>query len=298
MTDLLIVDDSPLVEQVDTEYEEDAEGEKEQPDEVDEEEELDGEVTQSVATDDRASADYSLPEENRDVWKNFGYGSEAGRALRKLYAGSSKDAAARVSYPRMVSPARKWEPQAAPQKACPQRAHIPVPKSVRPRLDRDDPKNWYVPAPGRKPASEILAELDSYKPTRPKLVPGRDQGAEKRGLQDKFRYAGGNAMPIGAMGHVPKGEVPDIAACRQVKIERWDHIDESGLTKEQRGIFSDLTSAVQDKQNRLKELDVQDNADPKPGKAKTQRNREALQLQNDIQSHVRDIDRLLEISEE
>ena len=47
------------------------------------EEDLESDATGSAA----GAADYVLPEENRDVWRNFGYENEAGRALRKLYGG-------------------------------------------------------------------------------------------------------------------------------------------------------------------------------------------------------------------
>lgn len=286
----------PVEAEVDTEFEDDLLEEQQLPHEV--EEDLESDATGSAA----GAADYVLPEENRDVWRNFGYENEAGRALRKLYGGiGQKGGAARVSYPKLNSCTRRWEPQAAAQKPCPQRAHVSVPKSVRPRIDRDDPKYWsYMhPVPGRKPEAEIRAEMKAEQPEQPRLKPGRDQAAEKHSLQDKFRYAGGNAMPSGAMGNVAKGEVPDPAVCRKVLPERWDHVDETGLTKEQRNIFTDLTTTIQDKQARLDEIDIQDAAEQgaKQSKAKTQRNREALQLQNDIQGCVRDIDKLLEMTE-
>jgi hypothetical protein len=292
MTDLSPLDNRglPGAAEIDTDYE----------DHVDEAYGVAHEVEEDLE-DDAGAADYKVPEENRDVWKNFGCETEAGRALRRLYGGTKqKDAASRVSYPRLISPARRWEPQVAKQKPCPQRAHVTVPRGRRPTFDRDDPRNWYIPAPGRKPAAEILAEMEAHKHVRPSMEAGRDQAVEKRNLQDKFRYAGGNAMPSGAMGHVPKGEVPDPKASRRQLPERWDHIDETGLTKEQRGIFADLTQAVQEKQARLAEIDAQDaaEANAKPNKSKTQRNREALQLENDIKRCVGDIDKLLQISEE
>jgi hypothetical protein len=264
-----------------------------------EEEEPPCEVDEEDDTPD--ATDYVVPEQNKDVWKNFGYDNPAGRALRKLYAGAGqKDAASRVSYPRQILAGQRFDPAAAalkPQKACPQRAHVAVPKSRRAPIDRDDPRYWYVPAPGRKPESEIRAEMEAHRPQRPNLKEGRDQVAEKNGLNNRFRYAGGNAMPPGAMGHVPKGEMPDAASVRRPLEDRWDHVDESGLTREQRGIFSDLTAAIADKQQRLAALDAQEVADSKPSKAKTARNREALSLQNDIQRCLADIDKLLEITE-
>lgn len=287
----------PVEPEVEEEFEDEGADEQEEQHPYEVEEELDAEATFSAGA---GAVDYVLPEENKEVWKNFGYENEAGRALRKLYGGlGQKGAAARISYPKLNSAARRWEPQAAAQKACPQRAHVAVPKSVRPRIDRDDPKYWYTPAPGRKPEAEIRAEMQAQRPEVPALKKGRDQAAEKHNLQDRFRYGGGNAMPSGAMGNVAKGEVPDPAAAKQAMPERWDHVDDTGLTKEQRNIFTDITTTIQDKQARLAEIDVMDAAEQseKPTKAKTQRNREALQLQNDIQGCVRDMDKLLEITE-
>lgn len=290
------------VHEVETDYEECG------ADDVEDEEEL-GEVEEELESEANApaghchpnnnSTDYAVPEDNRDVWKNFGCETEAGRALRRLYAGTQQKAAAsRVSYPRMISPARKWEPKAAERKACPQRAAVAVPKpGGRRAIDRDDPRYWRIPAPGRKPASEILAEMEANKPERPDLVPGRNQAAVKQDLQDRFQFCGGNAMPKGAMGYVTKGQVPDAKLVRRELPERWDHVDESGLTREQREIFVELTKAIQYKQGRLAEIDALDaaSAEQKPTKAKTERNREALQLENDIQTYIKDLDKLLQM---
>jgi len=260
------------------------------------EEELESEARTQLPTD----TDYTLPTENRDIWRNFGHGSEAGRALRKLYASTGqKDAASRVSYPRLASPATRWQPSAGPSKPCPQRAAVRVPAPLkRPGLDRDDPRNWRVPLPGRKPAAEILAEMERSKPSKPNLEPGRDQAAAKRGLQDRFRYCGGRALPKGVMGNVADADMPDPEDVRKYLPERWDHIDESGLTREQREIFVEITKAISYKQSRLKEIDAEEKADPVPSKAKTNRNKEALQLQNDINRCVSDIDKLLELTEQ
>lgn len=279
------------VQEVDTEYE-DEKQEEEDPQEVDEE--LD---SQDVADAGNNSTDYVVPEQSKEVWKNFGCDTEAGRMLRKLYSSGShvKDASSRVSYPRLVSPARRWEPKSAPRKPCPQRAPVSVPKPQRRSIDPDDPRYWRVPIPCRKPAAEIFAEMQDQRPEKPNLPQGRDQAAVKQDLQDRFRYCGGRALPEGAMGHVPRAELP--AAVARAPKDHATRIDESGLTVEQREIFVELTRAIQYKQERLAELDTENAADPKASKAKTSRNREALQLQNDIQRCLNDIDTLLTITE-
>lgn len=294
------------VQEVDTEYEEEHE-EAHYPDPPAEEVVEEWEAAPSEPASTSATTDYAVPEENRDVWKNFGCDTEAGRMLRRLYGGmQQKEMASRVSYPRLVSPARRLsEPKAPPPKPCPQRAVVQVPRPMARRVDPDDPKNWRAPLPGRKPASIILAEMEAGVPKRPDLPSGRDQAAEKRSLQDRFRYGGGQALPPGAMGNVPKGEMPPARASSvgaRRKEQQLRHQRESGMTAEQREIFQELTLAVKSKQARLAELDAADAAEKasgqKPSKASTERNKEALQLQNDIESCVRGIDTLLSITED
>mmetsp|Transcript_61049 Transcript_61049/g.101319 ORF Transcript_61049/g.101319 Transcript_61049/m.101319 type:complete len:297 (+) Transcript_61049:86-976(+) len=282
------------IQEVDTEYEEDKE-EEEELEEV--EEELDSQDAGDAGQDGNNSTDYVVPEQSKEVWKNFGCDTEAGRMLRRLYSSGShvKDASSRVSYPRLVSPARRWEPKSAPRKPCPQRAPVNVPKAPRRSIDPDDPRYWRVPVPCRKPASEIFAEMEEQRPQKPNLPEGRDQAAVKRDLQDRFRYCGGKAMPEGAMGHVPKGELPP-SVVRPAK-DHATQVDENGMTEEHREIFLELTRAVQYKQARLAELDRENAAEPKASRAKTNRNKEALQLQNDIQRCLTDIDTLLAITE-
>mmetsp|Transcript_7835 Transcript_7835/g.18259 ORF Transcript_7835/g.18259 Transcript_7835/m.18259 type:complete len:309 (+) Transcript_7835:61-987(+) len=240
----------------------------------------------------------STPSSNRpvEVWKQFGCETEAGRALRKLYGnlGQSK-AAARISYPKLTAQ-RKPEPIAAP-KACPQRARVSVPKpGQRPSLDPDDPRNWRMPVGGRKPGQQILEEMQAAKPEKPNLVEGRDHAAEKSRLQDKFRYCGSNAMPKGAMGYVPKGEMPKALPRQQERLDSYD--EAAGMTVEQRQILEELVQAMQRKQQRLKEIDAENAAEEgKLSKVRTVRNKEALQLQNDIQGLTADIDLLLKLAE-
>eukprot|EP00927_Polykrikos_kofoidii_P008373 TRINITY_DN13476_c0_g1_i1.p1 TRINITY_DN13476_c0_g1~~TRINITY_DN13476_c0_g1_i1.p1 ORF type:complete len:333 (-),score=82.60 TRINITY_DN13476_c0_g1_i1:42-1040(-) len=251
--------------------------------------------TASGAASVADSGDYAVPEGNREVWKQFGTNTEAGRMLRRLYGGSMGSGASKVSYPRLPSPSTRWEHQPAPRKPCPQRTAVKVPRPNRiSQLDREDPRNWHVPMGGRRPAHEILAEMESAKPERPNLPRGRDQNTEKQGLQDNFTYCGGKMMPEGAMGYVPKSEMPK-AAPNKAKERR--QIDENGMTAEQREIFEELTLAVKYKQERIAEIDAEQKRDPKPSKAKTDRNKEALQLRNDIQECLANIDKLLELTE-
>lgn len=242
----------------------------------------------------RPSQDYTVRESSKEVWKNFGCNTEAGRLLRRLYTTKGPaDAASKVSYPRLESPMSRWEPKAGPRKPCPQRAHVKVPRPTRaPRYDPDDPKNWRVPLPGRKPESEIRAEMEAQAPEVPNMPQGRNQAAEKAGLQHKFQFCGGRAMPKGAMGNVEAGASPEAL----VKEDRRS-LDDNGMNAEHREIFEELMLAVKRKQERIAEIDAQDAADnAKPSKEKTARNKEALELRNDIDRCLKDIDKLMDLT--
>jgi len=106
-------------------------------------------------------------------------------------------------------------------------------------------------------------------------------------------------MPKGAMGHVPQGALPEPAPAQSALRAEEDRrlAVETGMTREQREMFQDLTTEVKYKKERLAEIDAEDEADPKPSKARTGRNKEALQLQNDVARCLGDMDRLLEITE-
>mmetsp|Transcript_47009 Transcript_47009/g.125584 ORF Transcript_47009/g.125584 Transcript_47009/m.125584 type:complete len:359 (-) Transcript_47009:243-1319(-) len=246
-----------------------------------------------------AGGDYQVSEGNRDVWKVFGCDTKAGRALRGLYGSGNRvqDANSKVSYPRLESPATRWEPKKQPRKPCPQQAAVRVPRpNAFTRLDRDDPRNWpaELPCPKRKPAAEILAEMQAARPEIPdNMARGRDNASEKQRLQDHFRYCGGNMMPKGAMGHVPAGEVPKVSE----RAEARGQVDLNGMTAEHREIFQELVLAVQRKQARIDEIDAADQADTKPSRKKTERNKEALELKNAIGVCLKDIDRLLALTE-
>lgn len=252
------------------------------------------------------TADYALPEKNKEVWKNFGCDTEAGRMLRKLYkAGGAKDAASKVSYPKLASPASRWEPAPRAKPAAP-KAVVRYPRAAYPKRDMDDPKNWpAAPIPCRRPAQDIFAELEAEQARIRRagapvdLPKGRDQTAEKQGLQDRFHFCGGRAMPPGAMGHVPAGALPPTGGAARAAAGREDRkrIDENGFNAEQREIFQELISAVQRKQARIAEIDQEEAKDPRPSKAKTARNKEALELKNEVDRDLKDIDKLLQLTE-
>lgn len=308
-----------MAPEVETEFEDDGElepqhapeyqGELEELDEELDEEEPDGSPASeeaSPSTGPRSTGDYNVPSANREVWKTFGCDTEAGRALRKLYQGPlQKQSASKVEYPRLPSPSQRWEPRPLVKKPCPQKAPVRVPRRSAPAANPDDPKNWHFPAPGRRPAAEILAELEEAlrAPERPNLAPGRDRDAEKVDLQDRFRYGGSRAMPPSAMGYVPNGAACDqgdlkkaAAGARAARQERR-RIGLDGLNAEQREIFEELLEAVKRKQARIKEITTENAADPKPGKAKVLRDREATELRNDVDRDLRDIEKLLELTE-
>jgi len=152
--------------------------------------------------------------------------------------------------------------------------------------------------PCRKPAAQIFAEMEASKPQAPPLKPGRDQAVEKHNLQDRFQYCGGNAMPRGAMGYVEPGELPKAVPRKKVDPGREPANDGSNMTVEQRDMFEGLMRDVKMAQARLAELEAAEVRDPQPSKAKTARNKEALNLQNAISAHMRDIDKLLEITDQ
>lgn len=301
--------------EVDTDVEDEAEGgaaAEGQAEEVEEDLVSEGDTPQPVrdgsadpmrhsGRESAASADlgdYTVPEASRDVWKKFGCNTESGRLLRRLYAsrGGASEMASKVAYPRLQSPSRPWEPQVAPRKPCPQRASVRLPRPSRATPDPEDPRNWREPLyGGRKPGHQIRLEMELSRPQVPSLPKGRDSSVEKRNLQDKFRYCGGRAMPKGAMGHVPMAAslpkaLPNPAAERRRR-------GEDGLNAEEREIFEELALAIKRKQARLEELDAESTADPRPSKARTTRNREALELQNDIASCARDIEKLLQLTD-
>eukprot|EP00931_Biecheleriopsis_adriatica_P104418 TRINITY_DN79092_c0_g1_i1.p1 TRINITY_DN79092_c0_g1~~TRINITY_DN79092_c0_g1_i1.p1 ORF type:complete len:350 (+),score=90.01 TRINITY_DN79092_c0_g1_i1:57-1106(+) len=254
----------------------------------------------------QATGDYVMPEQNKEVWKQFGCDTEAGRMLRKLYKGVGvKEAASKVSYPRLPSPARRWEPAPRAKPAAP-KAVVRVPRAAVPRRDMDDPRQWPAPPiPCRRPAREILAELEADQARlrvagAPRDLPrGRDQDVEKQGLQDRFQYCGGRMMPKGSMGHVSAGSLPPSGMAAKAAAMREDRkkLDENGFNAEQREIFEELISGVRRKQARVAEIDEADRLDPKPSKAKTALNKEALELRNAIDRDLRDIDKLLELTE-
>lgn len=298
--------------EVETEFEDDREEDEEEegqePPEVEEELGEEGydsgydEVTPSAASQDTGET-YAVPEVNTEVWKKFGCDTEAGRALRKLYAplGTAGAAgASKVSYPRLKSPAERWQPKPKAKGACPQRAPVRVPAPVRFKpLDRDDPKNWRIPVPCRKPGEQILAEMAAEVPQAMPHVPGRNQAKEKRDLADRFQFCGGRMMPKGAMGHaehsedLPKLEGPNM----RERSEARNAVDDNGMNAEHREIFQELMLAVQRKQDRIKEIDALNAAEKLASKAKTNRNKEALELRNDIDRCLKDIDRLMELTD-
>ncbi|CAK9072234.1 Hypothetical protein SCF082_LOCUS35566, partial [Durusdinium trenchii] len=183
-------------------------------DEIDEELDPPADHRNSLSPRDTPSsvADYSVPVKNKEVWKQFGCETEAGRMLRKLYKGvGPKEAASKVTYPQLPSPSKRWEP--APRAKPAPKAFVRVPRSAIPRRDMDDPSQWPAPPiPCRRPAKEILAELEAEQARRLRTVPdlpkGRNQDLEKQGLQERFRYCGAKMLPKGSMGYVEPGELP------------------------------------------------------------------------------------------
>ncbi|CAE6927179.1 unnamed protein product [Symbiodinium sp. CCMP2456] len=250
------------------------------------------------------TADYSVPEQSKEVWKHFGCNTEAGRMLRKLYKGAgSRELGSKISYPQLATPATRWQPPPKAKPTAP-KAVVRVPRAAAPRRDMDDPRQWPAPPiPCRRPAREIFAELEAEEARRrraqPDLPKGKDLDHEKQNLQDRFRYCGGRMLPKGSMGYVEPGSVPPTGGAAEAATRREDRrrFDENGFDGEQREIFEDLVGAVQRKQARLAVIDDEQLADPKPSKAKTARNKEALELRNGIERDLKDIETLMSLAE-
>lgn len=292
--------------EVETEFEDEGYDEEGTPahqpvDEVDEELESSSAVDGGSEPGPRSGGDYVVPAANREVWKQFGYNTEAGRALRRLYkSGSQSDASSMLAYPRMPSPSQKWEPKPAPRKPCPQRTAVKVPRARREEPDPEDPRNWRMPLPGRRPGAEILAEMQAAKIPVPVLPKGRDHAAEKDRLQGRFQFCGGRALPPGAMGNVESGAMPEAAPSYTAMHQERQRRDENGMNAEHREIFEELMLAVKRKQARVAEIEAEEANEgiaKGPSKARTARNKEALELRNDIDRCLKDIDKLIELTE-
>merc|ERR1719387_1313121 len=117
--------------------------------------------------------DYRPPENAKELWKNFGCDTEAGRLLRNLYGNKpSRDGAAKISYPK-VGGGAKWEPKPKAKGPCPQKAQVRVPRpGGRQRPDPDNPDHWYFPAGGKKQLDQIVLETDDYHQDPEKPAPG------------------------------------------------------------------------------------------------------------------------------
>ncbi|CAE6971945.1 unnamed protein product [Symbiodinium natans] len=261
-------------------------------------------ATPSESSSAARTADYMVPEQSKEVWKHFGCDTEAGRMLRKLYKGAgSRELGSKVSYPQLATPVKRWEPPPKAKPAAP-KAVVRVPRAVAPRRDMDDPRQWPAPPiPCRRPAREILAELEAEEArrrrTQPDLPKGKDLDNEKQNLQDRFRYCGGRMLPKGSMGYVEPGSVPPIGGASEAAARREDRrrYDENGFDGEQREIFEELVGAVQRKQARIAQIDDEQLSDPRPSKAKTARNKEALELRNGIERDLKDLETLMSLAE-
>lgn len=65
-----------------------------------------------------------------------------------------------------------------------------------------------------------------------------------------------------------------------------------GMTREQKEMYAEKERNIEDMSRRLAEIDAEDVSIPVTSKLKTQRNKEALQLQNDIDRGRKDLIRL------
>merc|ERR1711904_721412 len=104
------------------------------------------------------------------------------------------------------------------------------------------------------------------------------------------------------MGYSEKSDVPLGKGEPRAKAKNSDDTrDETGMTAEQREIFEELTSSIARKQQRLKAIDDEEAHQVAQGAKitaeRTARNKEALQLQNDIDQLLKDVDKLMELTD-
>jgi len=262
-------------------------------------EEVDTQITRQD-TAPEPSANYVVPEANRETWKNFGCDTEAGRMLRNLY--SNKGQYTGISYPKPSQ--QKWKPAPKERGPCPQRAAVRVPRVTnRPSVASDAQpgmSRWGPPPPpGKKPKEDIIAETKNYEKEKPILPHGRDQEVVKERLQVQCEFGGGRMMPKGAMGNSKMEQVRVVnrmPASRRKMVEEEEKEESGGatvgMTREQKEMYAEKERNIEDMSRRLAEIDAEDVSIPVTSKLKTQRNKEALQLQNDIDRGRKDLIRL------
>jgi hypothetical protein len=141
------------------------------------------------------SADYQIPEENKDVWKQFGAETEAGRALRRLYSSSAPT----IKYPK-VKTALRPAPEPLPRRpggtSGPAGANVRVPH-FGPK--RPEPRAAVLDVMRRKSEAAIREDTNEYDEYVHPPRAGVDRGAMREGLADNFEYAKGRALPKAGM---------------------------------------------------------------------------------------------------
>jgi hypothetical protein len=152
--------------------------------------------------------DYEVPDTAKEVWKSFGCDTEAGRALRRLYAGS----APQIQYPKVRTAERPAPPKPVRRpggQGGTETQNVPLPKF--------GPKRVAPPAPvygvmRRKSEAVIRAETNDFEEYVHPPRPGRNRQAMGKELAEKFEIAAdrGKILPLSAMpvyvGALPSSE--------------------------------------------------------------------------------------------
>lgn len=167
-----------------------------------------------VSIDDREVAN-----PNGDAWKEFDHDSEAGRMLRKLYAGARHNAPL-ASYPQLKTRSRQLKPESwftgklgiDPRKETERRKReqsVDVPRPLREEI-KPVPAIYFVPK--RKPHERIeeeqrrIAEERAIERPLPRKAISTE--TEKRRLAMQFQFKGGKALPESGTIEPIQGNIP------------------------------------------------------------------------------------------
>jgi hypothetical protein len=186
------------------------------------------------------SADYEIPEENKDVWKQFGAETEAGRALRRLYSSSAPT----IKYPK-VKTAQRPAPEPLPRRpggtSGPAGANVRVPH-FGPK--RPEPRAAVFYIDKRKSEAAIRADTNEYDAYVHPPRAGVDRKALREDLADNFEYAKGRALPKAGMPvHVGR---PEPAPPRAPSAPVDEHADLAAEICEEVRALQDREHALAD----------------------------------------------------
>ncbi|KAF4668870.1 hypothetical protein FOL47_002827 [Perkinsus chesapeaki] len=239
--------------------------------------------------------DYAPPDPCLRLWKDFGTNTEAGKHLRALYSSAAQyNAYQSLKYPSIravrESPQLASKPKAVPKS----RVRVLVPR-VGGR--RNGGLSTLHCRRGVKTKKQIEEELKKSEPLGLNLAPGRDLEAEKDHLAELNQFGGGY------LG-LPKVDTTLSAGTNRRDKRCLHHGKEerSCEDQERKEMLDELLTEVRVKQGRsfdlAREVEAESKLPVPPAGSQASRNRlkrmtaqqnELLQLQNDIERHLKDI---------